>query len=130
MLPSEVLTQAVPLNTEGDGHRALRVGIPIARLAAPICRYGLFDRPLDFAAAMARKTHPDRDLGIDPRRVDGLTRALPGDIRQVTPIDVRWRLGRHDLGHAVRSAVGRSFQVCESAPARRQWPFGVPGWRS
>jgi hypothetical protein len=49
---------------------------------------------------MARKTHANSDLGIDPRRVDGLTRALPGDIRQVTPIDVRRRPSPHDLDRA------------------------------
>src|ERR1022692_2122063 len=53
---------------------------------------------------MARKPKPDGDLGVDPRRVDVLAGVLPGDIREVTPIDLRWRSGLPDLGRSVFAA--------------------------
>ena len=61
---------------------------------------------------MARKTHANSDLGIDPRRVDGLTWALPGDIRQVTPIDVRWRpASPRSRPRGAQAPSGALFQV-------------------
>jgi hypothetical protein len=60
---------------------------------------------------VAGKAHADGDLGVDPRRVDRMTWALPGDIREVTPIDLRWCAGLWDLGPsalAIRGALSSS----------------------
>ena len=51
---------------------------------------------------------------------DGLTWALPGDIREVTPIDVRWRAGRQDLGRA-------ALAIRRALSSRRANPFPLGG---
>jgi hypothetical protein len=70
--------------------------------------------------AVARQPQADGDLSADPRRVDVLAWVLTGEIREVTPIDLRWRSRLPDLGRSV-------FAVWRTRSTRHANPLSLGG---